>query len=479
MVLVITVAASFIAERYQVALGRSTSTASATASQAGNVLALLLGAQSSVGDYARTGDTKSLAWYHQAQSQLPAHLAILARSTSSGRDLRVLAQTRLDNLTGIVKAVASHAPPSDIDDGLTHVVAPMDQLRGDLVMLQVSEMSTIASNRSEVDTIESVVQGVEIAGLLVGVIGGVTAMVLFVRFVVRRIGEVGANARRLGVSESLLPVTSAADEIGELADELRATSTLLTQRSTDLVRAHTAAVEAADQADQLLSRVSHELRTPLTAVLGFGHLIERSRLSEEDSEAVEQILHGGGHMLRILEEGRAPSYTSRSIQLDLAPVVVAPLVREVLALLSPLSAGRHLDVAGCDESPVAVLADYHRFKQVLINLLSNAVKYNQAGGSIRVTCQPAAAGLVRVAVIDTGEGIAADLIDRVFVPFDRLGAEERGVEGTGIGLSLSKTFVEAMDGTIGVNSAAGRGSTFWVELPAAGDGLDRVVPATP
>ena len=113
-----------------------------------------------------------------------------------------------------------------------------------------------------------------------------------------------------------------------------------------------------------------------------------------------------------------------------------------------------------------MLADYHRFKQVLINLLSNAVKYNRDGGRITVSCRPVDDGRVRVAVTDTGDGIPPEMIDRVFVPFDRLDASARGVEGTGIGLSLSKTFVEAMDGTIGVESTVGVGSTFWVELPA-------------
>ena len=113
------------------------------------------------------------------------------------------------------------------------------------------------------------------------------------------------------------------------------------------------------------------------------------------------------------------------------------------------------------------MADYYRFKQVLINLLSNAVKYNRVGGSITISCEPSEAGRWRVAVADTGYGIAPELIDRVFVPFDRLDAEARGVEGTGIGLSLSKTFVEAMGGTIGVESSVGHGSTFWVELPTA------------
>ncbi len=104
---------------------------------------------------------------------------------------------------------------------------------------------------------------------------------------------------------------------------------------------------------------------------------------------------------------------------------------------------------------------------MLINLGSNAVKFNREGGDITVSCAAAGPDRVRIAVTDSGDGIPADMLERVFVPFDRLDADKRGVEGTGIGLALSKTFVEAMDGTIGVESTVREGSTFWVELPAA------------
>ena len=185
----------------------------------------------------------------------------------------------------------------------------------------------VASSEShEISTLQRVVLIVDVAGLVIGVIGGVTAMVLFVRSVVRRIGEVGDNADRLGVFEPLLPVTPAEDEIGRLAEQLQAASTLLTQRSVDLVRAHAAAVGAAAAADQLLARVSHELRTPLTAIMGFGQLMKGSNLSEEDAEAVEQILNGGDHMQRIIEEGRFPADTGQAINMDLGPVAVGPLV---------------------------------------------------------------------------------------------------------------------------------------------------------
>jgi signal transduction histidine kinase len=357
-----------------------------------------------------------------------------------------------------------------------------DQLRLAMSSIEANLETAVAKNH-DADRLAAIIEPIQIIGLLIGVIGGFVAMVLFVRSIVRRIGEVDGNARRLGVSEPLVPVPPAQDEIGHLADELRQTSELLTERNIDLVRAQSAALESAQAANQLLSRVSHELRTPLTAVMGFGQMIDKSNLNDEDAEAVEQILLGGSHMLRIIEEAKiTTTQTPRAVDLDLNPVEVGPVVVEVRTLLSPLSASRHLTVTGGDDGGVVVMADYHRFKQVLINLMSNAVKFNRDGGRITVWCGPDGAaaaaregnGKVRVAVTDTGHGIPNDMLDRVFVPFDRLDAEERGVEGTGIGLSLSRTFIEAMDGTIGVESKVGVGSTFWVELPSAPS-----VPTTP
>ena len=400
MVLVITVAASFIVQRYQVAL-RHSATAAAQA----------------------------------------------AEQTASNAN-----------------AILAQRPPAS--NATTPTTNTTKQVGGALNSIQTYQNIIIAKNHDAAQ-LQAIIEPIQIIGLAVGVIGGVLAMVLFVRSIVRRIGEVDANARRLGVSEPLLPMAPAQDEIGHLAEELRQTSELLTERSTDLVRAHGAAVDSADAASTLLSRVGHELRTPLTAVMGFGQMIEKSNLNDEDAEAVEQILHGGSHMLRIIEEANITTQAPRSIDLELRPVEVDPVVAEVRSLLSPLSATRHLTVTGGDNGGLVVMADYHRFKQVMINLMSNAVKYNRDGGRITISCRPVEETRVRVGVTDTGEGIPTEMIHRVFIPFDRLDAAARGVEGTGIGLSLSKTFVEAMDGTIGVESKVGVGSTFWVELWSA------------
>jgi signal transduction histidine kinase len=474
LVLVITVGATFITERHQETLRDQTFAVDNIAIESSQVLTLLLNAETGVRGYALSREPSFLVPYQEAVSQAPGAVAAWRSDTPGaiGQEdsaaVADLAEQQLASLARIEDGVASNqlSGPALVSELLAGKQI-MDQLRARLTTIQNRENATLIARKKSVDDLQKVVETIELVGLAVGLIGGVTAMALFVRGVVRRIGAVGANAHRLGVSEPLVPETPAKDEIGQLGVELQEASTLLTQRSMDLVRFHEAAVDAAQDADDLLAQVSHELRTPLTAVMGFGHLMEMSELNEEDSESVGQILHAGGHMLQIIEKARTPSHAPQAIELDIRPVGVAPLVEEVLSLLRPLAVDRHLRLTGCQGNDAVVLADYHRFKQILINLGSNAVKYNRDGGRVSVTCHPADSGRVLVAVTDSGDGIPPDMLDRVFVPFDRLDADKRGVEGTGIGLTLSKTFAEAMDGTIGFQSTVGQGSTFWVELPMA------------
>jgi signal transduction histidine kinase len=474
LVLIVTVVASFVVERHEVDLRQKASKVNTLATQSGQVLTLLLNAETGVRGYALTRDPQFLEPYNEAVAQAPGAIASWLTNApgviGQAETQRVadLAQQELASLETIRDSVSSGmssgpALTAQLKNGRT----TMDSLRAQLEDIQNSEAAAINSRTDSVNYLHSVVETIDVVGLGIGVIGGITAMVLFVRGVVRRIGVVRDNAHRLGVSEPLKPMPPAADEIGQLGTELEGASTLLTQRSTDLVRFHAAAVDAAQGADDLLGQVSHELRTPLTAVMGFGRLMEMSHLNEQDSESVGQILHAGEHMLQIVEKARASPHSPQAIELDIEPVDVGSIVEEVLSLLRPLADDRHLTLIGCNGERLAVLADYHRLKQVLINLGSNAVKFNREGGEVTIECEPAGFDRVRIAVTDSGDGIPADMLDRVFVPFDRLDAEKRGVEGTGIGLTLSKTFVEAMGGSIGLESTVGKGSTFWVELPAA------------
>ena len=227
-----------------------------------------------------------------------------------------------------------------------------------------------------------------------------------------------------------------------------------------------------------LSRMSHELRTPLNANLGFGQLLQTSPLAPGDAESVEQILKGGRHLLDLINEVLdIARIESRTLSLSIEAVSVHEVVRETVDLVLPLAAKRGvaLHTSGSD-LPSFVLADRQRLKQAMLNLLANAVKYNREGGSATVSVDPMA-GSTTIRVSDTGPGIRSEDRDRLFSPFDRLGAERTGVEGTGLGLALTKALVEGMGGSIGVESEFGTGSTFWLALPPAEDPSSMEEPA--
>ena len=244
-------------------------------------------------------------------------------------------------------------------------------------------------------------------------------------------------------------------------------------RSEEIVRlAQQSAVQANNAKIEFLSRMSHELRTPLNAILGFSQLLEIERLSGGQRESVEQITRAGRHLLELVNEVLDISrIDSGHMALTPEPLAVDEMLREALDLIRPLADARRLELIagpGCHAEGHYVLADRQRLRQVLINLLSNAVKYNHPAGTITLDGAPTPDGrLFRLSVRDTGLGIGADKFSRLFTPFERLGAENTDVEGSGMGLALSKRLVESQRGLLGVESVPGEGSTFWVDLPVA------------
>jgi PAS domain S-box-containing protein len=232
--------------------------------------------------------------------------------------------------------------------------------------------------------------------------------------------------------------------------------------------------QAADKASraksEFLSRMSHELRTPLNAILGFSQLLQMDDLSLPQAEAVEHILRAGRQLLELIDDVLdIARIETGHLELAIRAVLVADVVTEAVATLRPKAERAEVAVqSGIDaEEPLAVLADRQRLLQVVSHLVSNAVKYNRPGGRVDVSCDALPDGRVRLAVADTGRGIRPEDLGRVFEPFDRLGAEQSGVAGTGVGLALARSLVERMNGTITVESVPDVGSTFSVELPMA------------
>ncbi len=234
------------------------------------------------------------------------------------------------------------------------------------------------------------------------------------------------------------------------------------------------AIVEADRANaaksEFLSRVSHELRTPLNAILGFAQLLEMDDLTEDQDESVEHVLRGGRHLLAVIDDVLDISrIESGTLSLSIEPVGLSDLLGETIALVAPLARERQVslalpDIAGDD---LHMLADRRRLKQVILNLASNAIKFNHPGGRVVVTASISAPNNVRVDVTDTGQGVPEDLLERLFTPFDRLGADQTDVEGAGIGLALSQRLIEAQGGQITVETEVGAGSTFSFELPQA------------
>ena len=241
-------------------------------------------------------------------------------------------------------------------------------------------------------------------------------------------------------------------------------------------RAAMVAAETANRSKSVfLSRMSHELRTPLNAVLGFGDLLSRDHLNESQEEAVAMILRGGRHLLELINDvlDIATIEAGELVQSP-EPVGVEEVASEVVALLGQLAVERGVTVTvELPDQPgaagVHVHADRRRLRQVLLNLVSNGIKYNRPDGTVTVGWHVTDDGSrVRIDVRDTGPGIAAENLDALFTPFDRIGAERTDVEGAGIGLSLVQRLVEAMNGTVSVETAVGAGSTFSVELARGG-----------
>ena len=240
---------------------------------------------------------------------------------------------------------------------------------------------------------------------------------------------------------------------------------------TELKRAQKEAVEANKAKTEFLSSMSHELRTPLNSVMGFAQILEYDHdnpLNERQRYAVDMIGKSSEFLLELIKEVLDLSrIETGTIRMEIKPVNPVSIVNDSIAATQALADARDITMTGLDSdlNYPEIAVDELRMKQVLLNLLSNAVKYNNDGGNVTVHAAVSGHGKVRISVTDTGSGIAKKDHDKVFAPFDRLGRETLEIEGTGVGLTITKSLVEYMKGEIGFVSARGEGSTFWIDIP--------------
>ncbi|MEO5685736.1 MAG: ATP-binding protein [Burkholderiaceae bacterium] len=257
----------------------------------------------------------------------------------------------------------------------------------------------------------------------------------------------------------------------ELERRVHERTAQLEASNNDLLAATREAESANRAKSEFLSNMSHELRTPLNAIIGFGQLLSHddtaTALPERSRGFVGHIVDAGHHLLTLINEIlNLAQIESGKVSISLEPVDLREVLEECHALTRTASAQRGIRLL-FPETTLSVSADRTRLKQVLLNLLSNAVKYNREHGAVIVECTVGDEGRVRVAIQDTGAGLTPEQLRSLFQPFNRLGRDGTGIEGSGIGLVLTKRLVELMGGVIGVRSAVGVGSTFWVDLRSA------------
>ncbi len=292
--------------------------------------------------------------------------------------------------------------------------------------------------------------------------------------------EIGALAKTINVmAERLNEGAVTRDRLQALVDEKTAEislhrdklEALVDERTHELQVAKDAAERASRVKSEFLSSMSHELRTPLNAILGFGQLLEysdQSGMDDEQRQAISFINSSGDHLLNLInqvldfnkiEDGNLSVHVESFEPFD--------ELQDCFAIASAMAVKHGVTIELKKSVPVhpVIRADRTRVKQVLLNLMTNAIKYNRQGGKVCLDCDVIDDRYLRLIVADTGIGVPADRQHLMFEPFQRLGHESSTIEGTGIGLTITRKLVNLMRGRIGFESEEGKGSTFWIDLP--------------
>lgn len=431
--------------------------------------------------YRLVGRDNFLDPYRLAEPRLRELLDRLQREIADPEQAARMARVRPlfeEKMQGWRELLAPDLQPDAERRQLIQGKAKLDILRAELRAMREYETSQLERRtRTAQQLRQRNLVITQIATVLAG-LGAVAAVVWFTSGLARRARRLAMDASRLGEGEALARDAHGNDELAQVAMRLAEASRLLAERAAETRRAREDA-EAANQAKtEFLSRSSHELRTPLNAILGYAQVLEEDLAGRDGHRYAQRIVSAGRHLLGLISELLDIARIEAG-RLDLATEAVdlPTVIGEAVALVQPNADARGVSIA-VHAGAATVEADPQRLRQVLVNLLSNAIKFNREQGRVEVVSSMAD-GRVRIEVRDEGPGVPPERRARLFVPFERLGAERSAVEGTGLGLAVSKHLVEAMGGEIGFDDAPGGGACVWLALPVSSRALAAAHEAVP
>ena len=415
----------------------------------------LLEASTAVRDYLLTGDKHFLAVFDQVEKELPNIILKLdLELEGQGQKNRLerikpLVDDNLRNLKTLANYDADEASDFLIDQ-FKQQVNNLAVLRNEIESLNAEEAALVTQDQKSVALERERNFRITLFAVIAGIIGSFFAVWIFSDTIVKRVRSLRDSASHLAKAEPLHLPSSGLDELGQLSHELDQASQLLADNIYQAQQARLEAERANQSKSMFLSRTSHELRTPLNAILGFAQLLLSDLPRGKAHDSVSLIKSAGDHLLKLIDEVLDIAKIEAGEQsVEVKPIAINDLLAEAIHYIAPLGEVRDMEIQHHIEDQLYANADGQKLLQVVLNLLSNAFKYGPANSVVNLRAYQRAEHII-IEIQDEGPGIPEDLRSRLFTPFDRLGAEQSKIEGTGLGLALSKKIMLAMNGDIEV-----------------------------